>query len=86
MEKKFQLTLMRKVKLWNSMMMVILGIYVHTQAEIDAYYDKGEKLKNNISQLKGYTLCESSFSTNLWRKAHIKSFPKIRIRKYKDVG
>ena len=39
-----------------------LGIYVHTQSEIDAYYNKGEMLKNNVSQLKGYTLCESSFS------------------------
>jgi len=38
-----------------------LGIFVHNQAEIDAYR-KGEQFKNNFDQLKGYTLCVSSFS------------------------
>ena len=38
-----------------------LGIYVHTQAEIDAFR-KGGQFQNNFDQLKGYTLCVSSFS------------------------
>jgi RHS repeat-associated protein len=38
-----------------------LGIYVHTQAEIDAFI-KGVKFQNDVNQLKGHTLCVSSFS------------------------
>ena len=38
-----------------------LGIYVHTQAEVDAFR-KDVKFQNDVNQLKGHTLCVSSFS------------------------
>jgi RHS repeat-associated protein len=39
----------------------ILGIFVHTQAEIDDYHN-GVKFQNNYDQMIGYSLCVSSFA------------------------